>query len=229
MSATATSPLLQKAPNFWQSTNGKKIVMAITGFLMVLFLIVHLLGNLLIFTGPEKYNTYASILHFDDVALWVAQVILIIIVVLHIVAAVQLGIRNKKARPVGYSRKKAINSSYASRTMYWSGPIVLAFIVFHLLEFTSGTIHPGSQFIPGNDYHNVLAGFQVPWIAAWYIFALILLGIHLSHGIWSMFQSMGWHNPRHSRHWRLVSIIISTLLILGFISIPASVLTGVLK
>jgi len=229
MSASAID-LQQHAPNFWQSTNGKKIVMAVTGFILFLFLIGHLLGNLLVFAGPERFNSYAEFLHFDGTLLWIARGILIIAVVLHIIATVQLAIRNKKARPVGYSRKKAINSSYASRTMYWSGPIVLAFVIFHLLEFTAGTIHPGTVFIPGDVYHNVVTGFQVWWVSAWYIFALVLLGMHLRHGLWSMFQSFGVpHSLPRERANKRLALVVAVILIAGYISIPISVLTGILK
>lgn len=233
MSASTTAgglQLQQRAPKFWQSTNGKKVVMAVTGFILFLFIIGHLLGNLLVFSGPSRFNSYASILHFDGTILWIARAILIISVVLHIVATVQLALRNKAARPVGYSRKKAINSSYASRTMYWSGPIILAFVIFHLLEFTSGTIHPNSVFIPGDVYHNVLAGFQVWWVSAWYIFALILLGFHLRHGLWSMLQSFGIpQSPAREIVLKRIALVVATVIIIGYILIPISVLTGILK
>lgn len=229
MSATAAN-LKLRAPNFWQTTNGKKVVMAVTGFILFLFIIGHLLGNLLVFAGPERFNTYASILHFDETLLWIARGTLIVAVVLHIVATVQLALRNKAARPVGYARKKSINSTYASRTMYWSGPIILAFVIFHLLEFTAGTIHPNSVFIPGDVYHNVLAGFQVWWVSAWYIFALILLGFHLRHGLWSMLQSFGLpHSPRREKILKQIALVVATLIIIGYIMIPISVLTGILK
>lgn len=229
MSATAAN-LKLRAPSFWQSTNGKKIVMAVTGFLLFLFLIGHLLGNLLVFAGPERFNTYASILHFDGTLLWIVRSVLILAVVLHIVATVQLALRNKAARPVGYAKKKSINSSYASRTMYWSGPIILAFVIFHLLQFTAGTIHPNSVFIPGDVYHNVLAGFQVWWVSAWYIFALILLGFHLRHGLWSMLQSFGLpHPPRREKRLKQCALVVATLIIIGYIIIPISVLTGILR
>ncbi len=216
-----------RVTTFWQSTNGKKVVMAVTGFIMFLFIIGHLLGNLLIFAGPEKINTYGAFLHFDNTLLWIIQIILIITVVLHITATVQLGLRNKRARPIGYSRKKAINSSYASRTMYWSGPIVLVFIVFHLLQFTAGAIHPGATFIPGDDYHNLVSGFQVWWVSIWYIFAICLLGLHLRHGLWSMLQSVGLsHSLRRERVLKQVALVISIVIVLGFISIPISILSG---
>ena len=229
MSATAVSPGHNRAPSFWQSTNGKKVVMAVTGAIMFLFIIGHLLGNLLVFGGPETINAYARFLHFDDSLLWIIRSVLIAAIVLHIVATVQLGLRNKRARPVGYSRKQAINSSYASRTMYWSGPIVLAFIIFHLLQFTAGYIHPDATFIAGDVYHNLVAGFQVWWVAAWYCFALVLLGFHLRHGLWSMFQSVGLAHPEHTPMLKRAAFWIATIIILGYISIPISILTGFVK
>ena len=113
--------------------------------------------------------------------------------------------------------------------MYWSGPIVLAFIIFHLLEFTAGTIHPGAAFIPGDVYHNVTAGFHVWWVSAWYIFALILLGFHLRHGLWSMFQSVGMARTEHLLTLKRTALVVATVITLGYISIPVSVLLGLVK
>ena len=227
--ATAVTPNENRAPGFWQSTNGKKVVMAVTGALMFLFIIGHVLGNLQIFEGREKLNAYGHFLHSIGEVLWIVRIVLIVAIILHITATVQLALRNKAARPVGYSRKEAINSSYASRTMYWSGPIVLAFIIFHLLQFTAGYIHPQSQFIEGDIYHNVVAGFQVWWVSVWYIIAVSLLGLHLRHGIWSMFQSIGYNHPRHTPLLKRAALVIALLITLGYISIPISVLLGFVK
>ena len=227
---SATSVNRYPAVSFWQSTNGKKVVMAVTGAMMFLFLIGHLLGNLLVFAGQAKINAYAQFLHFDDGLLWIVRSILILAVVLHIVATIQLALRNKRARPIGYSRKEAINSSYASRTMYWSGPIVLAFIIFHLLQFTAGTIHPEATFIAGDVYHNLVTGFRVWWVSAWYIFAITLLGLHLRHGLWSMLQSVGLsHSLRRERAFKRTALLIAILIVLGYISIPISILLGFVK
>ncbi len=229
MSATAALPRQNRAVTFWQSTNGKKVVMAVTGAMMFLFVIGHLLGNLQVFEGPEKINAYAHFLHTIGEVLWLVRITLIVAIVLHITATVQLALRSKQARPVGYSRKEAINSSYASRTMYWSGPIVLAFIIFHLLQFTAGYIHPEAQFIEGDVYHNLVSGFQVWWVSAWYIFAITLLGFHLRHGLWSMFQSVGLAHPRHTLALKNAAFLIATLIVLGYISIPISILLGIVK
>src|SRR6202012_506807 len=146
MSTTAVG-LRENRASFWGSTNGKKVVMAVTGSILFLFVIAHLAGNLQIFEGPAKLNAYGAFLHSIGELLWPARIVLLICIALHIVATVQLALRNKAGRPVGYSRKQAIASSYASRTMYWSGPIVLAFIIFHLLHLTAGYVHPGAAYI----------------------------------------------------------------------------------
>jgi succinate dehydrogenase / fumarate reductase cytochrome b subunit len=229
MSTAAVTPHENRAPGFWQSTNGKKVVMAVTGAIMFLFIIGHVAGNLQIFEGPAKLNAYGHFLHSIGELLWPVRIVLLLCVGLHITATVQLAMRNKAARPVGYSRKQAINSSYASRTMYWSGPIVLAFIIFHLLQFTAGYIHPQSQFIEGDVYHNVVAGFQVWWVSVWYIIAVSLLGFHLRHGLWSMFQSIGYNHPRHTPLLKKAAFVIALLITLGYISIPISVLAGFVK
>jgi succinate dehydrogenase / fumarate reductase cytochrome b subunit len=228
-------PRPERPVTFWQSTNGKKVVMAVTGCLMFLFVIGHMLGNLQIFEGPgtldspARINVYGHFLHNLGELLWIIRGTLLLAIALHITATVQLALRSRAARPVGYSRKEAINSSYASRTMYWSGPIVLAFIIFHLLQFTAGYIHPQSQFIEGDVYHNVVAGFQVWWVSLWYIFAVSLLGLHLSHGIWSMFQSVGLAHKRHTALLKTAANAIATLIVLGYISIPISIMLGFVK
>lgn len=226
MSSAAVSLKGNRAPNFWQSTNGKKAVMAVTGAILFLFLIGHLLGNLQIFVSPARINAYGKFLHNLGELLWIARGILIVSVCLHILATIQLALRNRQARPVGYAKKKSVNSSYADRTMYWSGPIVLAFVIFHLLEFTAGVLHPESRYIPGDIYHNVVAGFSVWWVSAWYIFSLILLGFHLRHGLWSMFQSLGLNHPRHTPVLKQAALWIAVLITGGYILIPVAVLTG---
>jgi succinate dehydrogenase / fumarate reductase, cytochrome b subunit len=226
MSTTLAGPRAQRAPGFWQSTNGKKAVMAVTGAILFLFVIGHLLGNLQIFDGRDRLNAYGAFLKNLGELLWIVRLGLIAAVLLHIVATIQLALRNQKARPVGYKVKKSVASNYADRTMYWSGPIVLAFVIFHLLQFTAGYIHPESQFIEGDVYHNVVAGFSVWWVSVWYIFSMILLGFHLRHGLWSMFQSLGVNHPRHTPVLQQAALWIAILITVGYISIPVSVLAG---
>ena len=229
MSASQVLPRPANPITFWQSTNGKKVVMAVTGFIMFAFVIGHMLGNLQMFEAPEHINAYGHFLHNLGELLWIERAGLLLAIALHIIATIQLALRSKAARPIGYSRRKAINSSYASRTMYWSGPIVLAFIIFHLLQFTAGYVHPHATFAQGDVYQNVVSGFQVWYVSAWYIFAMILLGLHLSHGLWSMFQSVGIAHPRVSIYLKNAARSLAALIVLGYISIPISVLLGFIK
>ncbi len=203
--------------------------MAVTGVMMFGFVIGHMLGNLQMFEAPEHINAYGHFLHNLGELLWIERGVMLLAIALHIVAAVQLALRSSAARPVGYSRKDAINSSIASRTMYWSGPIVLAFIIFHLLQFTAGYVHPQAQFVEGDVYGNIVSGFQVWWVSLWYIFAVSLLGVHLSHGLWAMFQSVGLAHPRNTVALKLAARAIAIIIVLGYISIPISVLLGFVK
>jgi succinate dehydrogenase / fumarate reductase cytochrome b subunit len=143
------------------------------------------------------------------------------------VAAVQLTAIQNKARPVGYQKKKAVESTYAARTMMWSGPIVAAFLVYHLLHLTFGTVHP--SFEEGHVYDNVIAGFRVIPVSIAYIVSMVLLGMHLNHGVWSMFQSLGVSNPRYSAGLRRLANVFSILVTAGFISVPLAVMTGIVS
>jgi succinate dehydrogenase / fumarate reductase cytochrome b subunit len=203
--------------------------MAVTGCMMFLFVIGHMLGNLQMFEAPEHINAYGHFLHNLGELLWIERGIMLLAIALHILTTVQLALRSNAARPVGYSRKEAINSSYASRTMYWSGPIVLAFIIFHLLQFTAGYLHPQATFVEGDVYANVVSGFKVWWVSLWYIIAVGLLSFHLSHGIWSMFQSVGLAGKRQTPLLKRAAQAIAILIFLGYSSIPISVYLGFVK
>jgi succinate dehydrogenase / fumarate reductase cytochrome b subunit len=167
------------------------------------------------------------LLRSEPALLWAVRVVLLAMVLLHIWSSVQLAARNITARPVGYRMKKATGSSYASRTMYWSGPIILAFVIYHLLDFTFGQVNPHYQ--PGNVYGNVVASFQVIPVAAFYIIAMLLLCLHLYHGLWSMFQSLGIAHPRYTPMLRRGAAVVATLIALGNISIPVAVLSGLVR
>ncbi len=214
---------------FWAATNGKKIVMAITGAVLFLFVIGHMLGNLQVFEGPDKLNAYGHFLHGVPEILWSVRIILLICVLLHIWASVELALRKNKARPIGYAKRENTVSTYASRTMYWSGPIILAFVIYHLLHLTAGVIHPGGEFVEGDVYHNVVAGFQVWYVSAWYVFSMILLGFHIRHGAWSMFQSVGINHPRHTPILKKAAAILAIIIVVGYISIPVSIMLGLVK
>ena len=224
MSAAASAVKDTGSLRFWQSTLGKKAVMAVSGVILFGFVVGHLLGNLQIYEGPEKLNNYSHFLRTMPTLLWGTRALLLIMVVLHIWASVQLALRKRDARPDGYQRRRPVSSTYASRTMYWSGPIILAFVIYHLLEFTFGV--GGTSYQPGNVYANVVAGFRVPVVSAFYIIAMLMLGLHLSHGLWSMFQSVGLSHPRYTPVIRKAAKIVAWLIVLGNISIPVAVLTG---
>ena len=229
MASIVIDPGEIRPARFWSSTNAKKFVMAVTGFILFLFVIGHMLGNLQVFEGPDKLNAYGRFLHGVPEILWGVRIVLLASVVAHIVSSVQLAVAKTQARPVGYAKKQNVASDYASRTMYWSGPILLAFIIFHLLHFTAGVIHPGASFIEGDVYHNVVSGFQVWYVSAWYIFSMILLALHIRHGAWSMFQSLGMNHPRHTPVLKKAAAVLAIVIAAGYISIPVSILIGVVK
>src|SRR5215467_3213372 len=181
--------LTEKAVRFYDSTIGKKAVMAVTGLILFGFLIVHMLGNLQVFIGAEEMDRYSAMLHAVPELLWTARIVLLISVLAHIWSWIALAGTNKAARPVGYQKPATVQASLASRTMSLSGPIIAAFVIIHLLHLTTGTIHPGG-FVELHAYENVVSGFT-PLFAVFYIVAMLLVGTHLSHGIWSLFQSLG--------------------------------------
>jgi len=212
---------------FYSSTTGKKAAMAVSGCILFLFVVGHLIGNLQIYEGPDTLNRYAVLLRAEPPLLWAVRIVLLAMLLLHIWSSVQLAARNISARPEGYVEKKATGSSYASRTMYWSGPIILAFVIYHLLDFTFGKVNP--HFEPGNVYGNVVASFQVIPVAAFYIIAMLLLCLHLYHGLWSMFQSLGIAHPRWTPLLRRSAAVVAMLIAAGNISIPVAVLAGLVR
>jgi succinate dehydrogenase / fumarate reductase cytochrome b subunit len=235
MSTIAISPI-NRAVRFYDAPIGKKAVMAVTGLVLFGYVVAHLLGNLQIYSSnPEQINKYAAFLHnpANAVALWTARSVLLLCVILHIVAAIQLWVQNNAARPVGYRRKADVPTSYAARTMRYSGLIIAAFVIFHVLHLTVGAI-PGlpaapETSLPGPDVRaNVIAGFQNYWVSGFYILAMVLLCLHLYHGIWSMFQSMGVSHPKYTPVIKRGAAVIAILIAIGNISIPVAVLTGLL-
>ena len=225
MSASAIGFGDTRVARFWNATIGKKIVMAVTGVGLVAFLFAHLLGNLNFFHSVEQMNAYARLLRIEPVLLWAARGGLLAMIVLHVWASVQLAVLNKmEARPVGYVKRKNTGSSYASRTMYWSGPIILAFVIYHLMHFTWGV--GGTDFEHLKPSENIVAGFSVPAISIAYIIAMGMLMLHLYHGIWSMFQTLGVNHPRYTPMLKNLAKGVATLLFLGFSSIPVAVMLG---
>ena len=227
MSATAAGVKQRPPARFFDSVLGKKVVMAVSGVILFAFVVGHLAGNLQIFEGPQKINAYARFLRSMPTLLWGTRIVLLVMVVLHIWSSVQLGVRKVKGRPVAYTKKEAIASSYASRTMYWSGPIILAFVIYHLLDLTFGAVHPGFQ--EGNIYANMIGSFRVVPVSIFYIVAILLLGLHLYHGLWSMFQTLGLGHPRYTPWYKGFARVFSVIIVAGFISIPIAVMTGLVR
>jgi succinate dehydrogenase / fumarate reductase cytochrome b subunit len=218
------------ARNVWDSTVGKKTVMAVSGLVMLLYLLVHMLGNLKIFFGPSDYNGYAHwlrtlgepALHYEW-ALWIIRVVLVASVVAHIVTAYQLSRRDIRARPVGYVHRRA-RATYATRTMRWGGVILALFIVWHLLDLTTLTVNRNAQ--PGHPYQNVEATFHTWYGDVIYIVAMLALGLHVQHGLWSAAQTLGVGSRSRDRALKTVATVVAVVLAGGFIAVPVGVMTG---
>lgn len=227
--SSSAAPLApsSRTARLWTASNGKKAVMAVTGLVLVGFLFAHLAGNLGVYLGPRAFNTYAAAIKSIPAVLWGARSVLLMSVALHIWSALQLMSRNNAARPTAYVKKTSVVSTYASRTMYMSGPILALFIVYHLMHFTVGV--GGTPFEEGKAYENLVAGFQVWYISFFYIVAMAMLCTHLFHGIWSMTQTLGFHHPKYTPRLRSAAKAIAIALFLGFASIPVSVMLGIVK
>jgi succinate dehydrogenase / fumarate reductase cytochrome b subunit len=219
-----------------RSTVGKKIVMAATGIVLVGFVVGHMVGNLKIYLGADHFNAYARFLREVaepllgySGALWGIRVVLLACVVLHVAAAYQLTRLSRAARPVGYAAGRP-PASYAAWTMRWGGVVLLLFVVYHLLHFTLGTVGYGpGQFRHLDAYHNVVVGFRVWYVSAFYVAAMLALGLHLWHGTWSMLQTLGVLEPRWHRAVQTASAVLAVVVVAGNVSVPLAVLTGLLR
>jgi succinate dehydrogenase / fumarate reductase cytochrome b subunit len=218
----------------WGTMVGQKVVMAVTGVILVGFVIGHMLGNLKIFMGPEAINHYARFLREVgeplvpyEFLLWVARIILLVCVGLHIMAAVGLTRVNWAARPQGYDTKRSLAATYASLTMRATGVLLVVFIIYHLLHMTAGVVgfQPG-QFHHLSVYKNALAGFSVWYVTLFYVLAMAALCLHLDHGIWSMLQTLGLNNARATPALRAVSRVLAIILFAGFCAVPIAVFAG---
>ena len=219
-----------RAGRFLGSTLGLKILMAVTGVVLFGFIVGHVAGNLLVFAGPKAMDAYAKMLKDNPALLWGARLTLLLSVIVHIGVSIRLTRLKTDARPVGYEGKKPHGSTYASRTMMWSGPIIGLFVIYHLMHFTFGNMHPTkANFNPATVYNNVVIGFQSAPVALVYIIAMIALGLHLSHGIWSMLQTVGVNRPHLEPALRRIAIFVSAAIMSGFIVIPLAVALKVLK
>jgi succinate dehydrogenase / fumarate reductase cytochrome b subunit len=222
---------------FYRSTIGKKVIMAVTGLVLVAFVIGHMAGNLQVFIGPAKMNGYAAFLKSTGELLWLVRIGLLVALLLHVLMAWQLTRIAARARPASYEMRQPQVSTLASRTMRWGGVLILIFIVFHLLHFTTGTLFPTASrpdamypaFNPADVYGNVISAFRVPWVVAFYVVAMLFLMLHLFHGAWSSVRTLGIVKPsRHPLH-RRVSTVIALIVWLGFTAVPVAVFLGVIR
>jgi succinate dehydrogenase / fumarate reductase cytochrome b subunit len=229
---TVTQPGQRRAPKAAKTSSVfKKVVMAVSGIILVLYLIAHMIGNLKVFAGRESFNGYSEWIRTigepavpAQTTLTIIRAVLLIAVIVHIWAAISLWRQAKRARPNGYVTKKAVAQSYASRTMRWGGVIVGLFVIYHILDLTMGVANPEG---PGTTpYDRLVAGFSNPLITAVYVIALVLLGMHLRHGIWSATQTLGQSNKRREKTVNLFALGFSVVLIGGFLLVPFSVLFG---
>ena len=212
----------------WRSTIGQKAVVGASGLVMILFLFFHLASNLSVFRGPAALNGLADFLDNLGALLWVARAILLIAVVAHICAAAALWARGASARPTRYVKQVPQASTLASRTMRWSGLLLLAFIVFHILHLATGTIHP-VPYHPTDIYASVVGGFRIGWVAAIYVIAMLVLGLHLYHGAWSYPRSLGVASPKPVPLRRPLATLVAVVLWLGFTAIPLAALSGAIR
>lgn len=221
---------------FYRSTVGKKVIMAVTGLIWIGFVIAHVAGNLQAFSGREKLNAYSALLHgIGAELLLLMRVVLFIALVLHILMAFQLTRMASAARPVGYRKRDPQVSTFASRTMRWGGVLLFAFIVFHLLHFTTRQVDPAGwaqRFDSAGRYDiygNIVASFRIPWVTAVYITAMAILGLHLWHGVWSFGRSLGVAQPSPNPLSRRIAPIVAIGLWIGFSIVPIAVIAGVIR
>jgi succinate dehydrogenase / fumarate reductase, cytochrome b subunit len=222
--------------NLFESSLGKKFIMAVTGFVLFLFVVGHLAGNLQIFLGPEAINRYGHFLQSNPELIWPARLGLLVMVGLHIWSAAKLSLENKAARPVGYGQWQPVASSYASRTMLLSGTIIFIFILYHLLHYTvqvQAINLTGRSFVDFTDPENrhdifrmMVVGFHNPLVSGFYVLGMALLCLHLSHGVSSMFQSLGWKNEPYRPILDQAARAIALLIFVGYASIPVAILLG---
>ena len=235
---TATQPRKKKPflLDLYSTSVGKKYVMAITGIIGLGFVFSHMVGNLKMFLGPEDFDHYAEFLREllvpiapRTVVLWLMRLMLIGAILLHLHAAYSLTVMNRKARPVKYqSERDYVAANFASRTMRWTGVIFLVFLVWHLLDLTAGTLN-GADFKRGSVYFNVDNSLSRWPVALLYIVGNLALGVHLFHGVWSLFQSMGWSNPRFKKWRRAIAAGFAGLIVIGNLSFPIAVLAGIVE
>ncbi|MEE8116838.1 MAG: succinate dehydrogenase cytochrome b subunit [Gemmatimonadales bacterium] len=225
---------MRRVVTLYRSSVGKKVIMAVTGVVWVGFVVAHMVGNLKAFQGAEKIDHYGEFLREMGAPvfghgqlLWVLRIGLIVTIVVHVLAATQLTLMSWRARPVSYKVAPHMELSYASRTMRWGGVIIGLFVIYHLMHFTVGNVHP--DFEPGGVHHNLVVGFRSWPVALVYIVAMGALAVHLYHGVWSMFQTLGINHPKYNRYRRPLAAVLAAAVFVGFVSVPIGVLAGAIQ
>lgn len=210
-----------------EASVAQKALLAVTGLVMYGFVAVHMIGNLQLYSGPQKLNHYAELLQSARPLLYGARCVLLLSVVTHAWISISLALKNRAARPVKYAGQRFIEADLAARTMIWSGPVIGLFIVYHILHFTVGSVHP--DFAPGDVYRNVVVGFSIPAVSIVYVAAMVGLGFHLFHGATSLFQTLGLRTPRNERTLKVVLTAVSAAIVVANVSFPLAVLAGAVK
>lgn len=213
---------------FYRAAIGKKIVMGVTGLIGIGFVVLHMAGNLLAFRGAEEINAYAHFLASTGELLWLLRLVLVGAVILHVIAAYQLTMQNRAARPVGYVKRESQVSTWAARTMRWGGVLLLVFIVLHVMHFTSPGWRPGGDFVKADVYSNLVTSFRIWWVTLFYVVSMIALGLHIYHGAWSSVRSIGASQPRPRPLHRRAALVIAVILWLGFTAVPVGVFAGLI-
>ncbi len=212
---------------FWQSTIGKKIVMAVTGIIGVGFVIGHMSGNLLMFKGQDAMHHYALLLRTSMPLLYTVRAVLVAAVVLHAVSAYQLTMISRAARPEGYAERRPQVTTFAAKTIRWGGVLLLVFIVFHLLQLTLGVVHP--KFTHLDPYNNVVVALRNPLMAGFYVLAMAALALHLYHGIWAAVRTLGAARPAQAPLKRSLAVVVAVIVAAGFMIIPLAAVAGVFQ
>ena len=226
----------------YRTSIGKKFLMAITGIIGYLFVIAHMVGNLKIFLGADALNHYSAFLRTVGepifparTLLWIMRIVLLASVIIHVAMAIQLSRQAQTSRPTGYRKKQSVQANFASLTLRWGGTAIFFFLIFHLLHFTFGSALPGFRELNDNGivhpdaYHNVILGFSNPLSVLIYLVAVAALGMHLYHGVWSLFQTLGINRPHLDGLFRGLAVLSGVGLFAGFAVVPLAVLFGFLK
>ena len=220
---------MNRLRRFYSAAIGKKIVMGVTGLVGIGFVLLHMAGNLLAFRGSEALNAYAHFLASTGELIWLLRITLIVAVILHVIAAYQLTMQNRAARPVGYVNREPQVSTWAARTMRWGGVLLLVFIVLHIMHFTNPGWKPDGVFVKSDVYANIVTSFQIWWVTLSYVVAMIALGLHLYHGSWSSVRSIGAAQPNPRPLHRRAALVLAVIIWLGFTAVPVAVFAGLIR